>query len=542
MDTKSKNLNKTAEWSVLGILCIALSLSCTYTRIFWVYQRAQWYWGKRGIMFFTISFWVGLIFSVVLGILFLWWLGRMYKKNIFSENWTVGSERSMKVDRINTELLLFFLVLSGYRCMNAWKFRWNELYIWDKYFLEKVHEVLGFSLEFLLTALVFWFCVWILLRQWRGGILEETSLILKERRNYLERTSLEKRIQKRRKGSLILAAILSGLIVWMGFLSFATGNYSPGIVNMVLGVFCLIFFFKSIFQSRLGRETGKLVEQIACITRGEKIPEQSALPEEALLYEASLQLQNIGEAMEKSIQKQVQAERLKIDLITNVSHDLKTPLTSMRGYTDLLKMEELSDEARDYVEIISVKQEQLKNMIQDLFELSKANSGSEPFVMEKLDMKKLLEQTMADMTDAIENSGQVIRTHFTGEPLFFLGDNGKMYRVVQNLLGNALKYSMPGTRIYLDAEKQDGKIRMCLKNIAAYEMDFSPEEITERFVRGDKSRSTEGHGLGLAIASSFVKNMGGALRVEIDGDLFKVFMEFPEAQEKRTTSADEKEV
>ena len=138
--------------------------------------------------------------------------------------------------------------------------------------------------------------------------------------------------------------------------------------------------------------------------------------------------------MEKSIQKQVQAERLKIDLITNVSHDLKTPLTSMRGYTDLLKMEELSDEARDYVEIISVKQEQLKNMIQDLFELSKANSGAEPFVMEKLDMKKLLEQTMADMADAIENSAQIIRTHFDGEPLFFLGDNGKMYRVVQNLL------------------------------------------------------------------------------------------------------------
>lgn len=542
MDTKSKSLNKAAEWSVLGILCVVFTVVCTYTRIFWVYQRAGWYWGKRGILFFTVSFWVGLGFSAVLVILFLWRLYQMYKKNIFSGNWNAGSERSRKVDRINTELLLLFLGLSGYHCMDAWKFRWNDLYIWDKYFLESIYQVLGFSLEFLLTALIFWFCVWILLRQWRGGILEETSLILKGRRNYLERTSLEKRIQKRKKGSLILAVILSGLIVWMGFLSFATGSDFPGIANMVLGVFCLIFFFKSIFQSRLGRETGKLVEQIGCITRGEKIPEQSALSEEALLYEASLQLQNIGEAMEKSIQKQIQAERLKIDLITNVSHDLKTPLTSMRGYTDLLKMEELSDEARDYVEIISVKQEQLKNMIQDLFELSKANSGAEPFVMEKLDMKKLLEQTMADMADAIENSAQIIRTHFDGEPLFFLGDNGKMYRVVQNLLGNALKYSMPGTRIYLDAEKQDGKIKMCLKNIAAYEMDFSPEEITERFVRGDKSRSTEGHGLGLAIASSFVKNMGGALRVEIDGDLFKVWMEFPEVKEKRTTSGDKKEV
>lgn len=113
-----------------------------------------------------------------------------------------------------------------------------------------------------------------------------------------------------------------------------------------------------------------------------------------------------------------------------------------------------------------------------------------------------------------------------------MGDNGKMYRVVQNLLGNALKYSLSGTRIYLEAEKEEEKIKMCLKNISSYEMDFSPEEITERFVRGDKSRSTEGHGLGLAIASSFVKNMGGNLKVEIDGDMFKVFMEFPEVKEQ----------
>lgn len=408
----------------------------------------------------------------------------------------------------------------------------KDPYIWDEYFLDSVSSLLIFSVKFVFLILIFWFSLWILLRQWRGKMFEETSIIWKERKNYLERTSLEKRIQNQRKGSMILAVILSILIIWMGFLSFATGNDSPGIANMILGILCLIFFFKTIFQSRLGRETGKLAAQIGCITRGEKIGEEYIFSEQDLLYETSLQLQNIEEAMEKSIQKQVQAERLKIDLITNVSHDLKTPLTSMRGYTDLLKMEELSEEARDYVEIISMKQEQLKNMIQDLFELSKATSGAEQMVMEKLDMRKLLEQTMADMEDVIEKSGQMIRTRFSQEPLLFMGDNGKMYRVVQNLLGNALKYSLPGTRIYLEAEKEEEKIKMCLKNISSYEMDFSPEEITERFVRGDKSRSTEGHGLGLAIASSFVKNMGGNLKVEIDGDMFKVFMEFPEVKEQ----------
>ena len=143
----------------------------------------------------------------------------------------------------------------------------------------------------------------------------------------------------------------------------------------------------------------------------------------------------------------MQAERLKAELLTNMSHDLKTPLTSMVGYTDLLKQEELSDQARDYVEAIALKQEQLKDMIQDLFDLSKAASGSEQLNLEVLDMNRLLEQTLGDMEDAIANSGRDIRSRFSQEPLHFMGDNLKMYRVVQNLLENALKYSMENTRI-----------------------------------------------------------------------------------------------
>ena len=126
----------------------------------------------------------------------------------------------------------------------------------------------------------------------------------------------------------------------------------------------------------------------------------------------------------------------------------------------------------------------------------------------------------------IADSGLVIRTEFGEEPLPFLGDNGKMHRVVQNLLENALKYSMQGTRIYLGASAEKGRVKMWIKNISAYEMNFSPEEIAERFVRGDTSRTTKGHGLGLAIASSYVGNMGGTLEISIDGDLFKVELEF----------------
>ena len=233
--------------------------------------------------------------------------------------------------------------------------------------------------------------------------------------------------------------------------------------------------------------------------------------------------------MQKSVEKQMQAERLKIDLITNVSHDLKTPLTSMVGYTDLLKKEDLTPAAQDYVEVISAKQEQLKEMIQSLFELSKSTSGTEKFQMEKMDMKRLLEQTLADMDDAIAQSGLSFRTALGEEPLPFLGDNGKMYRVVQNLVENILKYSLEGTRVYIDAGKENGEIFVTMKNISAYEMNFKAEEMMERFVRGDESRTSEGHGLGLAIASSYTANMGGRMELATDGDLFKVTLHFPEA-------------
>ena len=251
------------------------------------------------------------------------------------------------------------------------------------------------------------------------------------------------------------------------------------------------------------------------------------------LYPASCQLGEISESLQTILDKQMRAERMKIDLITNVSHDLKTPLTSMIGYVDLLKQEPLSDAAQDYVEVLSSRMESLKDMIQDIFDLSKSTSGTAELHLETLDMKKLLEQTLGDMEDAIKSSGMVIREAMPEMPLKFTGDGKKMYRVLQNLIGNALKYSLAGTRIYIIAERRASQVQVTIKNTAAYEMDFTSEEIMERFARGDKSRNTEGHGLGLAIAESFVKNMKGGLQVTVDGDQFKVQLTFPVVEETR---------
>jgi signal transduction histidine kinase len=225
----------------------------------------------------------------------------------------------------------------------------------------------------------------------------------------------------------------------------------------------------------------------------------------------------IGEGLEKSLDDKVRAERMKSELITNVSHDLKTPLTSIISYTELLsKMELTPEEANDYVKIIGKKSERLKNLTADLFDYSKVQSGNADIVKEKIDLSLLVRQCLAENEEAIKESGLTFVTDMP-ESEITLGDGKKLSRVLENLIGNALKYSLSGTRVYVSVNK--GKIEV--KNVANYVMTFDENEITERFVRGDDARSGEGSGLGLAIAKSYVEAMGGEFFVKRDGDLFK---------------------
>ena len=378
---------------------------------------------------------------------------------------------------------------------------------------------------------IFLFSVGILLNRYTEKKLKESFFIFREIAHYKARTSLEKQLAAKSKWPFRIAMILELLLAVTMLFGLVDGWDNEPLFAITIGttVLILILFAWKTYRSRLSRETGLLMEQIHTMAEGSMESRIAEVSEKSLLYPAFAELENIESAMQKSVEKQMQAERLKIDLITNVSHDLKTPLTSMVGYTDLLKKEDLTPAAQDYVEVISAKQEQLKEMIQSLFELSKSTSGTEKFQMEKMDMKRLLEQTLADMDDAIAQSGLSFRTALGEEPLPFLGDNGKMYRVVQNLVENILKYSLEGTRVYIDAGKENGEIFVTMKNISAYEMNFKAEEMMERFVRGDESRTSEGHGLGLAIASSYTANMGGRMELATDGDLFKVTLHFPEA-------------
>ena len=244
----------------------------------------------------------------------------------------------------------------------------------------------------------------------------------------------------------------------------------------------------------------------------------------------------LAEAVEierQSLEKAAKSEQLKVDLISNVSHDLKTPLTSMVGYLELLKKEELPEVAADYVEVISDKAEKLKEMIESLFSLAKASSGNIKLTPEIIELNRLVEQIFADLEDQVENSGLQFVFQMTEEDTRFISDNLHMYRVCQNLIENALKYSARGTRVFVktftETETLSDQRQLCLEitNTAGYLMDFDKEDIVERFARGDKARSSESNGLGLAIVSTYTSAMGGAFDINIDCDQFKARLTFP---------------
>lgn len=236
----------------------------------------------------------------------------------------------------------------------------------------------------------------------------------------------------------------------------------------------------------------------------------------------------INAGFDKSLGDQVKAERMKVDLVTNVSHDLKTPLTAIISYVDLLQKEEnLPDVARDYVQILSEKTDRLKEMVSDLFDLAKSTSGNISLEMESLDLKKLIEQTIADMDKEIEKSGLKLKIDLPDEPVRIFSDGQKLYRVLQNVMVNALKYALKETRIFVELKRHSGVAEICITNTAGYEMDFTAGEMLQRFARGDRARATEGSGLGLSIADSFTRVTGGRFKISIDGDQFKVIISYP---------------
>ena len=240
-------------------------------------------------------------------------------------------------------------------------------------------------------------------------------------------------------------------------------------------------------------------------------------------------LNSLSEAAMLAAEKQVRAERMKTELITNVSHDIKTPLTSIINYADLLSRPHTQEDEQQYLDVLSRQSLRLKRLIEDLIELSKASSGSLPVNLISLDAAEVVKQALGEFSEKLSSVGLIPIFEAPEQPVMMMADGRLVWRVLSNLLGNAVKYAMPGTRIYLDVVQSEDQVSLSVKNISAQQLSVTAEELLERFVRGDTARNTEGSGLGLNIAKSLMEVQGGLLQLKVDGDLFKVTLIFPPA-------------
>lgn len=245
------------------------------------------------------------------------------------------------------------------------------------------------------------------------------------------------------------------------------------------------------------------------------------------LREQGEDLNRISEGMSAAVDERLRSERFKTDLITNVSHDLKTPLTSIINYVDLLQKQPLEPQAAEYAAVIARQGQRLKKLTEDLVEASKASSGSLPVNAEPTDLAELLTQAVGEYAPRLEKSNLEPVLQLPGEPVWSMLDGRLTWRVVDNLLSNACKYSQPGTRVYVEAEQREGRAWLRVKNISRQQLNIPADELMERFVRGDSSRTTEGSGLGLNIARSLAELQNGEFGLAIDGDLFKAWASFP---------------
>ncbi len=242
-------------------------------------------------------------------------------------------------------------------------------------------------------------------------------------------------------------------------------------------------------------------------------------------------LQSIQSGIQKAVDEQTRAERMKTELITNVSHDIKTPLTSIVNYVDLLEKEDIQPEkAKEYVDVLNRQSARLKKLTEDLVEASKASSGSLPVHLAPTDVNVLLSQLAGDYMEKLEDAQlEPIFRPAPSQPVI-QADGQLLSRVLGNLFSNICKYAMPGTRVYFESAADENTVSLTFKNISKYELNIPAEELMARFVRGDRSRHTEGSGLGLSIAQSLTELQGGTFRLEIDGDLFKAVVTFPREQ------------
>ena len=360
-------------------------------------------------------------------------------------------------------------------------------------------------------------------KPWRHGVL-----------GMLSARELEQPIQRRlvRRGILPLALGLLWMVSFVLFIWVFRDGAGRVAAWFALLIFSgLLMIVLAVFARRaqeMAVDLGALTDHLALLRAGQ-VDRPLSIPPGRDLCQAADDLNHIQQGLHQAVEERTRSERMKVELVTNVSHDLKTPLTSILSYTELLAQEPLNPPASEYVAILEEKAHRLRAMVQDVFEVSKAATGQLPVKLERLDLGRLLRQTLADMDQAIQNSGLVLRPSIPDEGIPITADSDRLYRVFQNLLSNALAYSLPGSRVYLTLTVEGEQARASVQNTSAAELKPGVD-YTARFVRGDESRTDGGSGLGLSIADSFTQACGGVLEITTEADLFTATVIFPLAR------------
>ena len=295
--------------------------------------------------------------------------------------------------------------------------------------------------------------------------------------------------------------------------------------NSILGIAVMLAFLWLVYYKMLTytKKTVEIKNALQEIYEGKNEVYINPQEYEGILKEMVKYIDDIAGGFNNAIEQTLKSERLKTELITNVSHDIKTPLTSIINYVDLLKKEKFDNkQIEQYIAILDSKSQRLKKLIEDLVEASKVSSGNVKLNLENINLNELLNQTIGEFEDKFKTKGLKIETKMPENPITLKADSRYMYRIIENLFSNISKYAMNNTRVYITLEKNKNNIVLSMKNISNQKLNISADELKQRFVRGDKSRYTEGSGLGLSIAENLTELQGGTFDIQIDGDLFKV--------------------
>ena len=328
--------------------------------------------------------------------------------------------------------------------------------------------------------------------------------------------------------------IIRSWIPYLFFVAFNIVLFRLGVAGILVAA--LFDILVGIYRYRQNLDRDKIIGVIENIKNGnvkDKVTSENLHSDNIRLAEA---VNSIGEGIDRAVNTSMKDEKLKADLITNVSHDIKTPLTSIINYVDLLKREDINNEkAKEYIEILDVKSQKLKQLTEDLVEASKISSGNISIELSRINFVELVNQTIGEFYEKLERNSLSVIFKPVQQDMMIMADARHLWRVIENLLNNVCKYALSGTRVYLDMvyeenENANDKVVFSIKNISASELNIDAAELTERFIRGDVSRTTEGSGLGLSIAKNLTTAQGGDFDIRLDGDLFKVIIKFDAAK------------